>query len=186
MTLPAPTDAITFRPATGKDAAALAAFGRRTFADTFAASNSPADLALFLDATYGEALQRRELDDPQQTCIIVEANGEMLAFALLRQGVPSPGVEDASAVEIRRFYVDRHAHGRGIAQRLMAQCITAAGALGARSLFLGVWEHNTRAIRFYAAQGFTRVGVQPFLLGTDVQQDLVLVRRLDAAASGGS
>lgn len=185
MTRPTPPAPITIRTATRLDAAALATFGRRTFTDTFGAANTAADLALFLDATYGEALQQRELDDPLQACFIVEADCTLQAFALLRRGTPSPIVADDSAVEIRRFYVDRAAHGAGIAQRLMAHCIDHARLHGANSVFLGVWEHNARAIRFYAAQGFSTAGVQPFMLGNDLQQDLVLVRRLDAPGSSG-
>ena len=183
MTLPERAETIAIRTATRADAAALAVLGRRTFIDTFGDANTAADLAMFLDATYGEALQQRELDDPQQTCFIVESDGVLLAFALLRRGASSPLVPDPAAVEIRRFYVDRAAHGTGMAQRLMARCIAYAGEHFAPVVYLGVWERNTRAIRFYATQGFTTAGVQPYRLGNDVQQDLVLVRRLDATDS---
>ena len=55
-------------------------------------------------------------------------------------------------------------------------CSNTAASRGAGTLFLGVWERNTRAIRFYNAQGFAEVGRQTFAMGDDVQQDLVLAR----------
>jgi ribosomal protein S18 acetylase RimI-like enzyme len=43
-------------------------------------------------------------------------------------------------------------------------------------VWLDVWERNTRAIEFYEKQGFTIVGEQDFVLGSDVQRDLLMAR----------
>ena len=59
------------------------------------------------------------------------------------------------------------------------QCaIAEAAGRGKDAVWLGVWDRNERAIRFYESWGFHRSGTQPFLLGTDLQTDLVMVRRL--------
>jgi ribosomal protein S18 acetylase RimI-like enzyme len=81
-------------------------------------------------------------------------------------------------MEIVRFYVDRPWHGRGVAQTLMAAAASMARAAGARTLWLGVWERNERAIAFYRKSGFADVGTKIFVLGTDHQRDLVLARPL--------
>ena len=168
----------TIRRAVSGDAAALADLGRRTFSDAFAAQNTPHDMALFLDAAYAPAIQARELADPALTCLVAERDGVLLAYALLRAGTRSEFLTDATAVELQRFYVDASCHGTGLAQALMTACIAAALALHAGALFLGVWERNGRAIRFYEGQGFQAVGRQSFVLGTDTQQDLVMTRAL--------
>lgn len=160
------------------DAAALAELGRRTFTETFAADNTPDDLVMFLDATYGEVVQQQELASSHLMYFLAEVQGLPVAFVLLRQGKPSPFVDDPTAVEIQRLYVDRAFHGSGLAQRMMDECKRIATLRGAGSLFLGVWEHNARALRFYAAQGFVPVGQQGFMLGNDPQTDLVMQRRL--------
>ena len=176
MTPSAPLPAI--RPATPDDAAALAELGRRTFTDAFGAGNTPEDLAAFLNTTYGEALQREELASPALTYFLAEHDGLPVAFALLRRDRPSPYVDDPSAVEMQRLYVDRDWHGTGLAQALMSHCLHDASIGGAAALFLGVWEQNARALRFYAAQGFEPVGRQVFVVGSDPQTDIVLRRRL--------
>jgi RimJ/RimL family protein N-acetyltransferase len=56
----------------------------------------------------------------------------------------------------------------------MDAVLAAARTLGARKLWLGVWEHNPRAIRFYAKCGFADEGSQPFTIGSDVQTDRVM------------
>jgi ribosomal protein S18 acetylase RimI-like enzyme len=53
-----------------------------------------------------------------------------------------------------------------------------ARTLGGTRLWLGVWEHNLRAIGFYRKRGFVQCGAQPFLLGTDLQTDWIMNRTL--------
>lgn len=168
----------TIRPATARDAAALSALARRTFSDAFAADNSPEDLAAFLDATYAPDIQARELADPTLTYLVAELDDTLTAYALVRTGKASPFVDDPSAIELQRIYVDQSHHGTGLAQALMAAVIAEAARHGAGAVFLGVWERNVKALRFYAAQGFRVVGTQTFVVGSDPQQDLVLVRDL--------
>ncbi len=92
--------------------------------------------------------------------------------------IPTRLLADAgSQVELVRFYVDRDYHGRGIASRMMDVVRDAAIALGAEVLWLGVWEHNPRAIAFYKKCGFTDVGTQDFWMGPERQHDRVMALR---------
>ena len=147
----------------------LAELGTRTFSDTFAAHNRAEDIEAYLARTYGEAQQRREIEDPSIVTLLVEDGDALLAFAQLRALTTEHG-----DVEIARLYVDRGHHGRGIAQMLMNAAVEAARELGGASVWLGVWEHNARAIRFYEKCGFRDTGSQPFLLGSDLQTDRVM------------
>jgi ribosomal protein S18 acetylase RimI-like enzyme len=61
----------------------------------------------------------------------------------------------------------------------MDACLQQARAWESELVWLGVWEVNARAIAFYQKHGFRSVGSQTFLLGRDVQNDLVMARRLD-------
>ena len=157
------------RRAVPTDAAALAELARRTFADTFAAENRPEDISAYLAKTYGETQQRREIEDPDTVTLLVHDRETLVAFAQLRRSSSRYG-----EVELARFYVHREHHGRGIAQALMSASIDAARELSGATLWLGVWEHNPRAIRFYEKCGFRDVGSQPFVLGSDLQTDRVM------------
>ena len=79
-----------------------------------------------------------------------------------------------ASIELHRFYLDRAAHGSGLAQRLMQASLAAAARQGAAVVWLGVWERNPRAIRFYERIGFADVGSQTFVVGTDRQTDRVM------------
>jgi len=172
----------TIRVAREGDAAALSALAERTFRDAFGASNRAADMDLHCARSYSPERQAAEIVDPLGTTVVAEHDGALVAYVQLHRG-RSPGcVPHAPAVEIRRFYVLQAWHGARLARELMEDSVARAGAEGAAALWLGVWEHNPRAIRFYEKQGFTTVGEQAFVLGSDPQRDLVMVRPLAGPA----
>ena len=169
---------VTIRVATVDDAAVVAELARRTFYDTFAASNDAGDMALYLARAYGIDQQTRELQDRDMTTLLVESGSEAIAYAQVRTGHVPDCVTGADPIELWRFYVSHAWHGRGVASPLMDRVKGVARDRGARTLWLGVWEHNHRARAFYAKWGFVDVGEHVFLFGTDPQTDRVMATAL--------
>lgn len=168
------------------DAPALAAFAAHTFADAFGADNRPEDMHAHLQSAYGIAQQTRELEDPAVTTLLVDAGEALVGYAQIRRKAPPACVIVEHAIELHRFYVDRPAHGRGIAQRLMAAAQDAARAFAGSHLWLSVWERNARALAFYRKAGFVDVGSADFFVGRDRQSDRVMVARIPVATDAGS
>lgn len=167
------------RRAQPADAGPLAEFATRAFVDTYGAYNKPEDLAAYLAGTYSAAHQAAEIADPEMITLVAEEDGQLAAFAQVRRQPLPEGVNGDVGVEISRFYVDRAWHGRGLAQKLMAAAFEAARELGAETkVWLGVWEHNPRAIAFYEKCGFRDVGLKSFLIGEDLQTDRVLIAEI--------
>jgi ribosomal protein S18 acetylase RimI-like enzyme len=46
------------------------------------------------------------------------------------------------------------------------------------NIWLGVWEHNHQAIKFYTTWGFEKFGDHLFLLGDDPQTDWLMKKEL--------
>jgi ribosomal protein S18 acetylase RimI-like enzyme len=157
--------------------ALLAELGARTFADTFAAENTPEDMKAYLANAFSPEKQAQELADPASTFLIMESRGAPVGYAQLKQG-GAPQIADERAVEIVRIYADREWLGKGVGGQLMQACLREAEWRNCDVIWLGVWERNTRAIRFYQKWGFERVGTQFFRLGTDLQTDWVMVRKV--------
>src|SRR5688500_14172639 len=112
--------AVTIRPATDGDAAALSEFGARTFFETFAADNTPDDMRLHLQSAWRTDLQRAEIADPAlDTLLACDAGGVLAGFAQLRADHAPAGVATHQPIELKRFYVDRPWQGQGLARRLM-------------------------------------------------------------------
>ena len=167
------------RPGSIGDAERLAAFGHRVFSATFAADNDPLQLARYVDAAYSPAAQASELVDGAITTLLAcDAEDRILGFAQVRRGPAPASVMDPAPLELWRLYVDREWHGRGVAAALMKAVVQTAVGEGARTLWLGVWERNSRAQAFYRKHGFAPVGAHVFMFGTEEQTDQIWARAL--------
>jgi ribosomal protein S18 acetylase RimI-like enzyme len=172
--------AVRIRRATVADAEALTEIGARTFSETFGADNTPEDMRLFLTSTWRPDLQRAEiLDAGLDTLLACDAAGAIAGFAQVRVAHPPAGINASAPVELKRFYVDKPWHGQGLARTLMDAAEQAARARGAREFWLGVFQRNERALAFYRKCGFRIVGTQTFVVGTDPQDDYVMLRELE-------
>ena len=166
------------RHASAADAATLAALAERTFRDTFTEVNTPENMAAHAAASYGIDKQREEIESDRIRTLLVELDGVVAGYAQLRNGHRPDCVSAENAIELWRFYIDRSGIGRGLAQRLMQAVVVEAAEWNGRALWLGVWEHNPRAIAFYRKCGFIEVGAHMFRLGDDAQTDLIMQREL--------
>ena len=166
---------ILIRRAGVEDAEVLAEFGARLFEETFGAANDPDDMRIYLTGAFSPALQMAELVDPNKAVwFATDEHNELIGYTILRRGSRGPGVGGGETAEVQRIYADGRWQGRGVGRRLMDQCIEQARAWGADVLWLAVWEENPRAIAFYERSGFTKVGITTFVLGRDIQHDLVM------------
>lgn len=169
------------RRATSADAARLAQFLANMFARTFGAQNRPEDLATYLAQAFGDEPLSRELADESTLFWLAEEHPrEIVGCAQLKQGSRSDHVDAIRQAELGRIYADTRWHGQGLGRALLGTVVDAATEWGADVLWLGVWEKNSRAIAFYEKNGFREVGEQPFLVGTDLQRDIVMARELAA------
>jgi ribosomal protein S18 acetylase RimI-like enzyme len=165
------------RLASPRDANLLAELAARLFEEAFGSANTPDDMQMYVAKAFSPKAQRDELSDPMRVVWIAEdPDGAPIGYAMLRRGGTAPGVDAVASAEVQRIYVDRAWHGRGAASALMGACADQAREWAADVLWLGVWERNPRAIAFYEKMGFRVVGKQTFLLGRDVQFDLVMAR----------
>jgi ribosomal protein S18 acetylase RimI-like enzyme len=168
--------AVRIRRAAAADNVLLAEVGAETFSDTFAAENSPENMAAYLAQSFGPAIQGRELADPRSRFLIIEAGGSAAGYARLVFGPAPDAVEARKPVEIVRFYARKGWIGRGIGSRLMRACLREGEREGCDVVWLDVWERNPRAIAFYRKWDFREVGTQVFRLGEDLQRDLLMAR----------
>jgi ribosomal protein S18 acetylase RimI-like enzyme len=173
----------TIRIAISTDAARLSRLAATTFRDTFEAENKPEDVERYMSEAFTPERQAAEIADPRSTVLVAEHgfssdSVELVGYAHLASDMTPDAVRGPAPVELKRLYVAHAWHGRGVAQALMNAVLDAARARGAKTLWLGVWERNARAVAFYEKYGFTRVGEHSFVLGSDVQTDWVLARSL--------
>lgn len=168
---------VTYRTANVADALALAAVGRRCFAETFGPHFPPADVDKHLAHSFGPDGLPADLADPQCRVRVAEEDGRVAGYLkLLPMDLPID--HPANSLEIKQLYVLTPWQGAGVAAALMEWAIGTARTEGASALFLSVWEKGERAIAFYRKQGFEIAGSAPFTLGDLVMIDPVMRRDL--------
>jgi len=169
---------VNIRRGNSLDASLLAELGARTFVETFAADNTPEDMAAYTEASFNLAQQTAELADGKSTFLIAEVDGVAAGYAKLHAGERAPGLDAFKPVELARLYVSREWLGRGVGETLMRACVDEARRAGHQTIWLGVWERNLRAQAFYRKWNFRPVGEQVFQLGSDPQRDLLMEREV--------
>jgi ribosomal protein S18 acetylase RimI-like enzyme len=172
------------RSATPADAEPLAALAQRTFRDNFAEDNSTEDMEAYFRDAFSRERVCAELADQANTFLLAFIGGaaeQPSGYAKLRTGTSDPSVTGPDPVELERLYVDRSAIGHGVGAALLRASLEAARSAGLRTLWLGVWERNARAISFYERWGFVAVGDHVFRLGSHDQRDLILERSVPGA-----
>lgn len=170
---------IDVKMATNSDAKILTELSRTTFIETFAKDNRKEDMDLYIAKTFGVDKQLKEIQDPKRRIAIAWSNSEATGFLHLIESEPDPSVKGPKPLEILRLYVDARWHGKGVGPALMEKVIQIAANEGFQTLWLGVWEHNLRAISFYRKYGFQEIGKHGFQLGHDNQVDLIMTLQVN-------
>lgn len=171
--------AIHIRRCTEQDAATLATLARDSFVETFAHLYSPEDLSRFLSETYYEARQRAELTDPHTSHFIAEVDGTAVGFAKMGAFKLPVDYTPENALELHRLYILAPYQRLGLGRLLMQEVLLEAERLKASELYLGVWENNHKAQRFYAGFGFEKIGEHSFVVGKTIDREYTLKRRMD-------
>ena len=169
-------DGVAIRRATHADAQTLSLVSELDLTRTFGQLYSDADLQTFLRESYAAAAYARFLDDPAYACWLVERDGEAVGYALAGPcGLPHPDVTPDDG-ELKRIYLLPQVQGGGHGDRLFQAAIDRLERDGPRTLWIGVWSENHRALRFYARHGFEKAGEYEFIVGSSRDHEFILRR----------
>ena len=87
------------------------------------------------------------------------------------------GVPDGAAC-LDRIYVAPDWHGKGVADALVAECLSDLQWRGFATVYLAHFPPNVRAGRYYARHGFVDVGGFDYALGPAAYPVRVLLKNL--------
>jgi ribosomal protein S18 acetylase RimI-like enzyme len=169
---------VAWRRATPEDTALLTSLGAKAFYDTFVAMNTKEDMDQYLQENFSVDRLATELNDSNNSFFIAVSNGQPAGYAKTRKIRPPEELNGANALEIERLYAMKDFIGRNVGSTLMQCCLQHARDEGFHLVWLGVWERNHRAISFYEKWGFEKFGSHPFMLGKDMQTDLLFKKYL--------
>jgi ribosomal protein S18 acetylase RimI-like enzyme len=161
------------------DAELLRTLAEETFNETYAGLNSEEDMEHYISTNFNIDSVKAELSTIGSHFFIVWDAAEAIGYIKLNTGEVQTELQDPSSLEIERIYVKAKYHGKKIGQLLYEKAVLVARQMDKNSIWLGVWEHNPKAIRFYEKNGFVAFDTHLFTLGAEIQTDLMMRKTLD-------
>lgn len=161
----------------------LVAVSIETFTETFAPTNSAESMAQYVANNLTATKLKKELDCRDSAFYLLKAGSEVAGYLKLNFNEAQHDVKDLNAVEVERIYVKQAFQGQKLGLFLINKAIEIAKLNGKSYVWLGVWEHNQKAIHFYRRIGFVQFDTHEFRLGDEIQLDLMM--KLELAQVSG-
>jgi ribosomal protein S18 acetylase RimI-like enzyme len=146
----------------------------QTFTDTFAAVNTEENMAIYIRDNFNLEKIISEINNPDSVFYIATFENETVGYLKINFGNAQTEKQKEKTLEIHRIYVLETFHGKKIGQSLLDEAIRIANESALDSIWLGVWEENHKALYFYAKNGFVEFDKHIFILGDEVQTDLLM------------
>jgi diamine N-acetyltransferase len=171
---------IKIRKANFEDAETLAEIGLQSFNEAFAEhpKNHPDDMKIYTDEAFSVENLQKELNDADAVFFVAELEDEIVGYAKLQRNSREDCVSGENLLELNRLYALDKYIGKGIGKALMLKCLEFAETNQHDIFWLGVWEFNFRAQKFYEKFGFEKCGEHVFQLGSDPQVDWIMQKRI--------
>src|SRR5688572_3525197 len=156
----------------------LQQISRQTFFETFSAGNTEENMKKYLEEGFSTEKLTAELNNPTSEFYFAELDNTVIGYVKLNFGESQTELKDDNALEIERIYVLKEFHGKKVGQLLYEKAMQIARQKNADYVWLGVWEENPRAIKFYQKNGFVAFDKHIFKLGNDEQTDIMMKLQL--------
>ncbi len=157
----------------------LKSIGVTTFYETFSADNSKENMNTYLEKSFSLKRLAGELADKNSAFYFAIVDNKQVGYLKLNFGISQTEIKEEKALEIERIYVLKAFQGKKIGQLLYEKALEIARNKKVLYVWLGVWENNHKAIRFYEKNGFTTFDKHIFKLGNDKQTDIMMKLQLE-------
>ncbi len=167
-------NSIAIRKATKNDLRDLLHVARTAFLQAFTVGNEPQNVSAYLDQAFTVEQFGKEMANPASSFFLAELSGELVGYVKVNEAQAQTDLRDPRSLEIARLYVLEDYLGLGVGKVLLDYSIDLAKRSQKKYLWLGVWERNARAIRFYEKNGLRVFGSHPFQFGEEIQSDYLM------------
>lgn len=167
-------NAIKISIATSTDFKIIQEIGRETFYETFASGNTEEVMQQYLQTSFSAEKVKTELNHPNSLFFIACDHQIPIGYLKVNMNDAQTELQESDSLEIERIYVKAHYHGKKVGQLLYDQAVEIAMKKMKKSIWLGVWEENPKAIRFYEKNGFVPFSRHIFKMGDEEQTDIMM------------
>lgn len=145
-----------------------------TFINAFENSNNPKDFKDYINKAFSKKRLKKELLNPDISFYFVYVDKVLVGYFKLNENAAQNEQFEQASIELERIYVTKEYQGKGIGKLVLYRAIEIAKLKGVHFLWLGVWEHNLSALRFYERHGFEKFSSHPYYVGKDKQTDFLM------------
>ena len=167
---------LTIRIAALDDLNLLSALGITTCYEAYFELDPSRDLADYCASVFNFEQMKTEIEDANSTFLIAEFGGKAIGYAKLREGKFIECLKGKNAIEVQRIYILEKLKGNRIGESLMTRCFEIGKEKGYETLWLGVWDKNVKAQKFYEKIGMSNVGTTDFSDGKNEFINLVFAK----------
>ncbi|MDC6366421.1 MULTISPECIES: GNAT family N-acetyltransferase [Flavobacteriaceae] len=165
---------LIFKQCTHSDLEILVKVSKETFIVAFEKDNDPEDFKNYIEKAFSYAQLQNELENPDTFFYFAFDEQQLVGYFKLNIGESQTDVYDELSLEIERIYVREPFQGKKFGSQMLGEIQKLTKEKNKAFIWLGVWEHNLSAIRFYQRHGFQKFGEHPYYIGTDKQTDWLL------------
>lgn len=171
---------IDVKKATGKDVPVLVQLARKTFEESFSEDNTPSNMTAYLNDAFSPEKVAQEIEETDSQYFLAWEGNNPVGYARVRLSNEVKDDLQESALELQRIYVDGAHQGKRIGVALIDACLNYARQHNFHWIWLGVWEKNFKAQKFYENWGFEKFGEHVFQMGDDPQTDWLMKKRINS------
>lgn len=131
----------------------------------------------YLKEAFADHQVQQELKHPFSSFYFLFADSQLAGYFKLNTKDAQTEFID-QGMELERIYLLPDFQRRGLGQEIMDFVHQLATEAAVATLWLGVWEENKAAIKFYERNGFVTFSKHAFMLGQDRQIDLLMRKQL--------
>lgn len=168
----------TIVTATFKDAETVANLAAFTFRESWLEPGNEQDLEEYVQENFNLDVIKKELDNPDISYLLVFYDDEITGYIKLQRFDQPEGFELKKPVAIHRLYIKSDFRNLKLGGALVEHSIALAEKEGFQTVWLGVWNENNNAIRFYNKFGFEKFGNYNFVMGSIVSDDFLLKKEI--------
>lgn len=169
----------TIRRCTLDDLETLQKVSAETYLATFGQYNTPENTQAYIHDAYDLDVLRREMTNKNSEFYFLFVDQELAGYLKVNILDAQSEPLDDSFMEIQRIYIRVPFKRMGLGKVLMEFAIERAKAFKKPHIWLGVWEKNFPAQKFYQSMGFEHYSSHKFVMGTSTQTDYILKKELE-------
>lgn len=170
---------IVIRECTRDDLDTLRSLAIRTYVEAFESMNTNENMRIYLQTAFSREKLLEELSNPASRFYFAYGDGELAGWMKLNESAAQTDIHDPESLEVERVYVRKDFHGASVGKSFLDRAMQVARNLGKTYLWLGAWEDNHRALKFYLRYGFRIIGKHSFFVGEDEQSDFIMRKDIE-------